>query len=77
MTQAQKFARANFYRAQTLLESSAAIFIHFLLPILHSLLLILYLVKYNYCFLIIIFESSRAKRAIFFCQNQVERYQKS
>ena len=74
---AYKFIRVNFRRTQTLLESSQVVFILSLLPILHPSLLILYLVKYNYCFLIIIFESSRAKRAIFFCQNQVGRYQKS
>ena len=60
-----------------LLKSVEVVIIHSLLHILHSLLLSLYLVKYNYCFFIIIFESSRAKIDIFLCQNQVERYQKS
>gem|GEM_PF-3464264 len=77
MTRARKLKGANFRRTRTPLESGAAAFMRSSPPTLLPLLPILHFIKYNYCFLIIVFESSRAKRAVFFCQNQVGRYKKS
>ncbi|KXB48594.1 hypothetical protein HMPREF1870_00304 [Bacteroidales bacterium KA00344] len=54
---------------------------YFILPsplfILYSTLFSLHFIKYNYHFLNIIFESSSAKRAMFFRQNRDGQSQKS